>query len=110
MRPLLLLHVFLIALAGCTGPARATDASAGPASSPDPLIATRKLYLNKCARCHKLYDPAKYSDADWQDWMTKMSRKAKLNPAQKETLVNYTDALRHASKTSADQTAPASGR
>jgi hypothetical protein len=98
--------VFLIALAGCSGPARATDASTEPAGSSDPLVAARKLYINKCARCHKLYDPASYSDAEWNRWMDKMSRKAKLKPDQKEVLSKYIDTLRSGVKTNADQTAP----
>src|SRR5581483_11289623 len=91
MRPVWLLYVSLIALAGCTGPARATDVS-GP--TPSPLIATRKLYISKCARCHKLYDPTKYSDAAWNGWMDKMSRKAKLTAEQKETLARYIETIR----------------
>jgi len=36
-----------------------------------------------------LYDPAPYSDAEWRMWMTKMSRKAKLDPAQEQELTEY---------------------
>src|SRR6185295_4418538 len=85
-------HVLLIALAGCSSPAGATDSPVTTASAD--AAATRKLYVAKCARCHKLYDPAKYSDAAWREWMDKMSRKAKLKPEQKELLWDYTAALR----------------
>lgn len=76
--------VFLALLAGCAAPAREHEAPVGwePASA-------RKLYVTKCARCHKLYDPSKYSDAEWQKWMTKMTKKAKLTPAQEEVLTQY---------------------
>lgn len=49
----------------------------------------RTLYLNKCSKCHKLYDPARYSDTQWQGWMEKMSRKAKLTPKQEKLLEDY---------------------
>jgi len=54
----------------------------------------RKLYNAKCAKCHKFYDPAKYSDDDWQTWMRKMSKKAKLKEAQSELLGRYLETFR----------------
>ena len=58
------------------------------------MEAGQKLYVVKCARCHKFYNPANYSDAKWREWMDKMSRKAKLKPEQKETLSEYLEAFR----------------
>jgi hypothetical protein len=49
----------------------------------------RKLYIAKCTKCHGFYDPGSYSDAEWQRWMSKMSKKAKLNPEQAQTLADY---------------------
>jgi hypothetical protein len=83
MRLLCFLSLMGLALGGCSGPASATD---GPY---DETAAARKLYVAKCAKCHKFYDPAKYSDQEWQKWMTKMSRKAKLKPEQEEMLARY---------------------
>src|SRR2546422_11135295 len=82
---LLLLNLCALALAGCTGPARATDLPS------DETAAARKLYVAKCAKCHKLYDPAKYNDEDWHNWMVKMSKKSKLTPEQSEMLSRYID-------------------
>ncbi len=66
---------------------------AGMASGPEAQLKTetdgRKLYLNKCSKCHKLYPPAKYSDNSWDMWMTKMSRKAKLTPDQQKAISDY---------------------
>ena len=60
------------------------------------LAVARKLYMTKCSRCHKLYDPRKYDDAEWSDWMTKMSHKAKLKPGQPEMIADYVEkALRN---------------
>jgi len=80
---LLFLHLLGLALAGCAGPIQATDL---PTSE---TAAARKLYVAKCSKCHKFYDPAKYSDEKWQMWMGKMSKKAKLKPEQQEMLSRY---------------------
>ena len=70
---------------------------AAAAEPPGPAgDAARKLYLRKCARCHRLYEPAAYDDRTWQEWMVKMRRKARLNPEQYALLSSYLDGLRHA--------------
>jgi hypothetical protein len=86
MRWFLTLQVLFVALAGVL-PARAADTTSVTETG-------RKLYTAKCARCHKFYDPAKYSDEAWHTWMDKMSRKAKLKPDQKETLSEYLETFR----------------
>ncbi len=53
-----------------------------------------RLYTAKCARCHKFYDPAGYSDGEWRSWMARMSRKARLKPEQQELLSRYLDGFR----------------
>jgi mono/diheme cytochrome c family protein len=80
---LFLLALLGLGVIGCAGPAIAK------ASSADETGAGQKLYVAKCAKCHKFYDPAKYSEADWQMWMTKMGKKAKLKPEQQEELSRY---------------------
>jgi len=70
------------------GTARAGDLS-------DREIAdARKLYNAKCAKCHKFYDPGRYTEAQWSDWMARMSRKSKLKPAQEELLARYLETFR----------------
>lgn len=54
----------------------------------------RKLYLLKCARCHKFYPPAAYADAEWQDWMRKMSEKAGLTAEEDRLLSRYLELFR----------------
>ena len=54
----------------------------------------QKLYVLKCAKCHELYDPRKYSDADWEHWMVKMKKKSKLKPDQFDLIQDYTAKLR----------------
>src|SRR4030088_2027889 len=86
MRFLLLLLLLALLNGGCAVPAAPTDKFS------DDMAAGRKVYLSKCAKCHKLYDPTKYSDKEWQAWMRKMSRKAKLSPDQQRMLSNYIEA------------------
>jgi Dihaem cytochrome c len=83
-----LIQIILIAVVGfgaggCAVPATAKDLSSNEAA------AGQKLYVAKCAKCHKFYDPAKYSEEDWQMWMAKMSKKAKLKPAQEAEISRY---------------------
>jgi len=65
---------------------------AGPAGEETPV--GRKLYAAKCAGCHKLYDPAKYSEADWNRWMEKMRKKLSLTDSQIANLNAYAASAR----------------
>jgi hypothetical protein len=100
---------FAIALSGwgmaCRGVPRAKATSkptlpldarpaAGAGLSDEEISRAAKLSLNKCVRCHQLYDPASYSDADWTAWMGKMSRKAHLKSDQTKLLSRYFEAFR----------------
>jgi hypothetical protein len=96
----------LIGLSGCA------SAHQGGEKAKKPLLATNavppsaaglstadisqgaRIHIAKCARCHKFYDPAAYSDAEWRLWMTKMSKKAKLTPDQEAVLSRYLEAFR----------------
>lgn len=53
-----------------------------------------RLYVNKCAGCHRLYDPASYSDTEWRYWMDSMTEKAHLTPREKQTLMEYLERYR----------------
>ena len=66
--------------------------------SPVERKAAKDLYDIKCAKCHKFYEPAAYSQTDWDDWMKKMSRKSKLKPAQEELLTRYLGEFREKRK------------
>jgi hypothetical protein len=60
--------------------------------------AAQKIYMSKCAKCHKFYDPADYGQTDWDSWMQKMKRKSRLNPQQYALLSRYLDTLRSGPK------------
>lgn len=62
--------------------------------SADEAAHARKVYLLKCARCHKFYAPAAYADAQWQAWMVKMSKKAGLTAEEDRLLSRYLELFR----------------
>jgi mono/diheme cytochrome c family protein len=95
------MRIFLIALAGMfasvTGLARAADPSAN-----DPAV-TKRLYISKCARCHKLYDPSAYNDVEWDLWMKKMRKKTRLKTDPYNRLSRYLETLRREARPSRPQ-------
>ena len=74
-------------------------AAAHPAASADKLTskelqAARKIYVAKCAKCHRFYEPTNYAASAWQTWMEKMNKKSKLKGEQPDLLTRYLDAYR----------------
>jgi mono/diheme cytochrome c family protein len=83
----------------------------GASASPPPLTeadanAAKKIYIAKCAKCHKFYDPGAYSDTNWSVWMAKMTRKARLKDAQSRLLSRYLDEIRATSSSNTNRPAP----
>jgi hypothetical protein len=72
--------------------------AAGEKLSETEFAAARKLSAVKCAKCHKFYEPADYSQADWAAWMEKMRRKSKLKPEQFDLLSRYLEEARASGK------------
>ena len=68
----------------------------------------RKLYSTKCMRCHKSYEPADYPAPQWDSWMTRMRRKARLTPEQDRLLSRYLDAYRSSAAVARTNVAEAS--
>lgn len=64
-------------------------AEPGPAE----LKRAQDLYVAKCAKCHALPVPARYSEAQWKSWMDKMSKKSHLTPQQSQLLAKYSEQL-----------------
>ena len=75
------------------GLAAAWSATAAGLSSED-ASAARKLYQNKCGRCHKFYNVDNYPDPAWNMWLEKMTAKAKLTPDEAGLLSRYLQTLR----------------
>jgi hypothetical protein len=98
------LAAFVALSAGCSSPAGNPYAAPAPPSagstlllSEQEIVSARKLYVAKCAKCHKFHNPANYTDAEWRAWMRKMSRKSKLKSEQEELLSRYLDSFRNRS-------------
>ena len=49
----------------------------------------RNIYVHKCASCHTLYLPEKYTKIEWQHWLNKMSQKVYLDSIEKERVLKY---------------------
>lgn len=60
------------------------------------LLKGKSLYENKCAKCHRLYDPKDYDQEKWAHWKKKMKKKARLNTDEYTLIFNYTERLREA--------------
>jgi hypothetical protein len=58
------------------------------------IAAAQRIYVAKCAKCHRFYEPTNYSEPDWRAWMEKMNRKSKLNGEQAGLLARYLDVYR----------------
>ena len=71
----------------------ATRLSAGD-FTPEEEARAKKIYVGKCAKCHKFYEPRAYTDADWRRWMIVMGNKSKLKEADAELLNRYLDGYR----------------
>ena len=81
---------------GPSGPLPVADAGAARAAGLSTVQTNEalKLYAAKCIRCHKSYDPHAYTSVQWQNWMSKMSRKAHLDAGQDHLLARYLQAVR----------------
>lgn len=69
-------------------------AAENPGMPAKELAAAKRLFSTRCAKCHDAPEPKKYPESAWAEWMIKMSRKAKLTPAQADQVQRYVEALR----------------
>jgi cytochrome c553 len=86
MRPVFVLLFALLSAAA--SPAAAEQLTTNEAAG------ARKLYVAKCAKCHKFHEPKNYTDADWEVWIGKMSRRSKLKANQEQVLKRYLEDYR----------------
>lgn len=49
----------------------------------------RNLFISKCNGCHQLYDPASYTETQWDSILVPMQSKAKLDDEQRNTVYNW---------------------
>jgi hypothetical protein len=65
-----------------------------PSLSDKELRDAKKLYVLKCAKCHKFYEPTGYSAEDWEMWMVKMIKKSHLKDKQARLVTEYAELIR----------------
>ncbi len=58
------------------------------------ISAARKIYVAKCAKCHRFYEPTNYAEPEWDTWMEKMNKKSKLKEEQARLLTRYLESYR----------------
>lgn len=65
-----------------------------PGITSESATAGYKLYSEKCAGCHQLYHPEKYTIAQWNNILPKMFSKAKVSGEEQRKLIgDYVRAL-----------------
>ncbi|MSR65352.1 MAG: hypothetical protein EXS18_06180 [Verrucomicrobiae bacterium] len=85
LSPVILFSMFAVILGGVANAAELSETE---------MAAGKKLYVAKCARCHKFHDPSAYDDEKWTEWMEKMRKKARLSNEQHELIFRYLDTFR----------------
>jgi len=53
------------------------------------LAEGQSLYSNNCAKCHKLFEPKKFTQEEWHPILVKMQKKAKLDDVQMASITDY---------------------
>ena len=62
--------------------------------TPKEVTAGKKLYAEKCGRCHKPYKIENYPAPAWNMWMNQMMAKTKLTQKEADLLIRYLQSVR----------------
>jgi cytochrome c5 len=65
-----------------------TETAKGVTLTPE-LAEGQNLYSNNCAKCHKLYEPKKFTQEEWTPILVRMGKKAHLDGTQMVSITNY---------------------
>src|SRR2546425_4413752 len=84
---------------GRAGTAPEPDAARAAEVPTAELAEGRRLSETKCVKCHRFYNPADYGRSEWDLWMKKMSRKARLKADEERVLLPYLELFRPAAET-----------
>lgn len=68
--------------------------AAAASLTPKETVAGKKLYTEKCGRCHKFYKIERYPEPAWNMWLNQMMAKTKLTQKEADLLVRYLQSLR----------------
>lgn len=72
-----------------TEPAAPTTESAKVVTLTPELAEGQNLYENNCAKCHKLFEPKKFTQEEWTPILVRMGKKAHLDGVQMTSITNY---------------------
>ncbi|KQX15938.1 cytochrome c [Flavobacterium sp. Root420] len=53
------------------------------------LAAGKSMYENSCVKCHKLYEPKKFTQEEWAPILVRMQKKAHLDDVQMASVTSY---------------------
>lgn len=65
-----------------------SNASAHQVSLAD-LNSGRKVFLDNCGKCHRLYQPSKHDLAGWKETVTRMQPKAQISDLDRDLVIKY---------------------
>jgi mono/diheme cytochrome c family protein len=71
--------------------------AAGKETKPAELVRLRegrRLFVHRCIECHTLPPLWHYTTKDWREIVSSMSRRASLNPEERNAIVAYILAVR----------------
>ncbi|WP_316632955.1 cytochrome c [uncultured Flavobacterium sp.] len=89
---ILILAAVVLLIVSCatkkSAPAAVTEAAKTTELTSE-LAEGKNMYENNCAKCHKLFDPKKFSQENWKPILVKMQKKAKLDDTQMASISNY---------------------
>jgi cytochrome c5 len=94
MKNILILAGLALFMVSC-GTQKSTAVAAAPAEASKTVALTpeleagKNLYDNNCAKCHKLYEPKKFTKEEWGPILVRMGKKAKLDEAQLASVTGY---------------------
>jgi cytochrome c5 len=57
------------------------------------VAAGKTMYENNCAKCHKLFAPDDYTQAQWIPILYRMQRKAQMDDAQMTLVSEYINSI-----------------
>lgn len=95
MKSRILIVVVALALFSCATKTPATPAAVTEnipvktAALSAELAEGQNLYDNNCGKCHKLYEPKKYTQEEWKPILVRMQKKAHLDDTQIASVSNY---------------------
>ncbi len=80
--------IFLLLMAGCAPALYVPDPrDATPEASLQELVKGREIYTERCARCHSLYLPDRFSTAQWKAALDRMQPRARIDSTEKELIL-----------------------